>query len=136
MPDSSSGLPNVKRFRPVTGSVPTVAIISPSTPAMSPLTSDSPDSDAMTLRPSTPSAKYDVGVNASATRDSGSVSSTSTTSPNKPADEARIQRDAQRLARLPLLLHRVTVDDRCRRRVGAGVRMRIAGIDPPYSAPT
>ena len=84
MPDSSSGLPKVKRLRPVTGSVPTVAIISPSSPAISPLTSESPDTDAMTLRPSTPSAKYDVGVNARATRDSGSVSSTSTTSPNSP----------------------------------------------------
>ena len=43
MPDSSSGLSKVKRFSPVTGSVPTVAIIRPSTPAISPLTSDSPD---------------------------------------------------------------------------------------------
>ena len=110
MPDSSSGLPNVKRFSPVTGSVPTVAIISPSTPAISPLTSESPDSDAMTLRPSTPSAKYDVGVNASATLDSGSVSSTSTSEPEQAADETRIQRDAERLAGLPLLLHRVAVD--------------------------
>ena len=43
MPESSSGLPNVKRVEPETGSVPMLAIISPSTPAISPLTSDSPD---------------------------------------------------------------------------------------------
>ena len=35
----------------------TDATIKPRTPAMSPLTSESPASDAMTLKPSTPSAK-------------------------------------------------------------------------------
>ncbi len=57
MPDSSSGRSKVKRVRPVTGSVPTVAIISPSTPAISPLSSDARASEVITLSPSTPTAK-------------------------------------------------------------------------------
>ncbi len=56
-PESSSGLPKVKRLTPETGSVPTVAIIRPTTPAIRPLTSEAPESEAMTLSPSTPSAK-------------------------------------------------------------------------------
>ena len=87
IPDSSSGLPKVKRFSPVTGSVPTVAIISPSSPAISPLINESPETDAMTLRPSTPSAKYDVGVNARATRDNGSGQQDQHEEPEQPADE-------------------------------------------------
>jgi hypothetical protein len=84
IPASSSGLPKVKRFSPVTGSVPIVATISPITPAMSPFSSESPASEAMTLRPRIPSAKYEGGVNARATLERRSVSSTSTKSPNRP----------------------------------------------------
>ena len=87
---------------------------------MSPLISDSPETDAMTLNPSTPSAKYDAGVKARATVDSGSVSRTSTSRPNKPPTRPGVQRDAQRFARFALLLHRVAVDDRGGRSVGAG----------------
>ena len=58
MPESSSGLSNVKRVEPETGSVPMLATISPNTPAINPFTSDSPDRAAMTLRPRMPSAKY------------------------------------------------------------------------------
>jgi hypothetical protein len=47
----------VKRVCPVTGSVPTVAIISPSRAAIEPFRSDSRESEAITLNPSTPSAK-------------------------------------------------------------------------------
>ena len=84
MPDRSSGLPKVKRLTPVTGSVPMAEIIRPSSPAIRPFTSESPETVAMTLRPSTPSAKYAVGVNARARFDNGSVRSTSTSSPNRP----------------------------------------------------
>ena len=84
MPESSSGLSNVKRGEPETGSVPTLATISPNMPAISPFTRDSPDSAAMTLRPRTPSAKYAGGVNASAIVDNRSVRSTSATRPTRP----------------------------------------------------
>ncbi len=57
MPESNSGLSNVKRFIPATGSVPMAATMRPSMPAMSPLISESPDSEAITDRPRTPSAK-------------------------------------------------------------------------------
>ncbi len=56
----------------------------PMMPAAMPLISDSPESEAITLKPSTPSAKYAIGVNESATRASGSVNSTSMVKPNKP----------------------------------------------------
>ena len=57
MPDRSSGLSKVKRFMPATGSVPIAAIIKPIIPAISPLTSDSLESEAMTDKPRMPSAK-------------------------------------------------------------------------------
>ena len=57
MPPSRSGEPKVKRATPETGSVPTVAIISPMMPASRPFSSDPPERPAMTERPSTPSAK-------------------------------------------------------------------------------
>ena len=57
MPAKRSGEPKVKRFTPDKGSVPMVAIISPTMPAISPLISDPEDSEAITLSPSTPNAK-------------------------------------------------------------------------------
>ncbi len=57
MPPRRSGEPKVNRATPETGSVPIVAIMKPMIPAISPFSSDLPDSPAMTLRPSTPSAK-------------------------------------------------------------------------------
>ena len=57
MPPRSSDWPKVKRRTPDTGSVPTVATISPSTPPIRPFTSDPSVSEAMTLRPRMPSAK-------------------------------------------------------------------------------
>ena len=84
MPSSSSGRPNVKRGTPETGSVPTVATMSPSSPAARPFRIDRPARDAITLRPSTPSAKYDIGVNARARFASGRVSITSINKPTNP----------------------------------------------------
>ncbi len=84
MPESSSGLSNVKRVEPETGSVPTLATIRPNMPAISPFSIDSPDNAAMTLRPRMPSAKYAAGVNASAIVDNRSVRRTSATRPTRP----------------------------------------------------
>ena len=84
IPSSSSTRPNVKRGTPEIGSVPTVATMSPSSPAANPIRIDRPASEAITLRPSTPSAKYDIGVNASARFASGRVNRTSINSPTKP----------------------------------------------------
>ena len=54
IPESNSGLPNVNRLTPVTGSVPMLEIISPRRAAISPLTSESPDTEPMTLEPEHP----------------------------------------------------------------------------------
>ena len=84
MPSSSSARPNVKRDTPETGSVPTVATMSPRSPAANPFRIERPARDAITLRPSTPSAKYDIGVNARARFASGRVRSTSINNPINP----------------------------------------------------
>ena len=56
-PDSNSGMPKEKRLTPETGSEPTVAIISPTIAAASAFSRDPPASEAMMLRPRTPTAK-------------------------------------------------------------------------------
>ncbi len=60
-----------------------VAIISPRIAAARPLTSDSPVSEAMTLRPENAEREIGRRPERSARRDSGSVSSTSISRPNR-----------------------------------------------------
>ena len=83
-PSSRSGCPKVKRGTPETGSEPTVATIRPSKPAARPFRSDGPASEAITPRPRTPRAKYDIGVNRSARSASGRVNAINTSKPTKP----------------------------------------------------
>ena len=120
MPDSSSGLSNVKRFSPVTGSVPTVEIIRPSTPAISPLTSDSRDERGDHAQAE--HAEREVRLRRERERHGRQPlgEQHQHDEAEQAADEPRIERDAERLAGPPLQLHRVAVDDRGRRRVGAG----------------
>ena len=125
MPDSRSGLSKVNRVSPVTGSVPTVEIIRPRMPAISPFTSDSRESDAITLNPSTPSAKYACGVNASATVESRSAQQHQHAEAKQAADKPRVERDAERLAGPSLQLHGVAVGDGG----GGGIGARRANQD-------
>ena len=49
--------PKVKRLTPEMGSLPTVASIRPSTPGISPFSSEPSDREAITLSPRMPTAK-------------------------------------------------------------------------------
>ncbi len=60
MPSISHSWPNVNRASPTCGSTPMVAIISPTSPIIKPLTSPPPTSDSA-VRPSSTSEKYSGG---------------------------------------------------------------------------
>ena len=70
MPSSRCTVPKVKRSVPVCRSMPMIEIITPTTAAISPLTSDLSDSDTTAVRPSTISEKYSAGPKLTATRPS------------------------------------------------------------------
>ena len=102
-----------------------------------PLSSESPDSDAITLSPSTPSAKYDERRERQRDAREPLGQQDEHEQAEQAADETGVQRDAERFAGLSLPLHRVAVDHRRRRGVGAGrAESESRGSNPPYSAPT
>ena len=77
MPDISSSRPKVKRGAPATGSMPTMAISSPTTAEISARRTERPARPVTSDRPTSISAKNSGGPNLSASRVSGTASSTS-----------------------------------------------------------
>lgn len=75
MPSSRWVVPKAKRTVPVCRSMPMIEIITPTTAAIRPLTSDLSESDTTAVRPSTIRAKYSVGPKATATRESSGATS-------------------------------------------------------------
>ena len=76
-PSSNSVTPNVKRGAPTTGSMPTMAISSPKTAAISARSSDFPASPVTRERPNTISAKNSGGPNRNARAVRGNATRTS-----------------------------------------------------------
>ena len=120
MPDSSSGRSKVKRVRPVTGSVPTVAIISPMHAGDEALEQRRPRQRRDHAEPQ--HADREIGRRRERQRDAGQRlgQEHQRGQTDQPADAPRVERDAQRLSGPALLLHRVAVHHGCGGRVGAG----------------
>ena len=83
-PSRSQIWPNSKRETPVWGSMPIVAMRSPTTPAASPFRTESPTA-ASAVRPTTTRAKYSGGPKESAARASGGAISIRPSVPITPA---------------------------------------------------
>ena len=120
MPESSSGLSNVKRVEPETGSVPMLATISPSTARHQPLQQRlarqrSDDAQAKDTEREVRCRRERKGDRRQPLRQQNERDET-----DQAADDTRVQRDAERFAGTTLLLHRVAIDDGCRGSVGAG----------------
>ena len=87
IPFRSSTCPKVKRFTPVTGSMPTVPSIRPKAPAINPLTIESLPRLVIMVSPRKTSAKYSGGPKESAYSESRGPTDINTSRLNVPATQ-------------------------------------------------
>ena len=103
-------MPKVKRGAPRTGSMPTMAISSPSTAMVSPASSERPARPVMRQRPTSISAKNSGGPNLKRHLRERRGDDDQRDGRNDAADERADRRDAERGAAAALLGHLVAVD--------------------------
>lgn len=135
MPAESSVLPKVKRGYACMVSKPIIAIENPRTPLMRPLTSLSSATEATTVSASTASMKYSAGPNESANPASAGANSPSAITPSSPPTHEAMTEIVRAWLACPC---RVIACPSITEAAEAGVpgaRMRIAGIEPAYTAP-